>query len=432
MKKLLAAILTVVLLLGCSANLVSAEGVQSRTITLITHASLDTPSELSGVIGGLAKEYKKLHPEFELEYEVVSLTNLVGKVKTLVASKSLPDIMLYEPGIPLVELVNEGLLVNLEEELTKLGVYDYVDPQLADLLKFMSVGADKPLYGLPGGQHIEGIFYNKKIFADNGLTVPEDFDALLEACAKLKAAGIEPFLFGGKDKWHSTRMLSNIANRIMGPTATSDASNGDRSFLDEGFIRACTIAQDMGVKGYLGEGLNAVEFNTAVETFLNGGCAMLYTGTFSVGNMNDPASCLIGAENIGFFGVPAFKDGLGTNKQYVAHAGQVLVASKATYDDAVADFISYIVQNAGNYSMENYQWLMGYRYDPVENLPAVTQMMLDAKDEADGLMLWWETRMDSKTTDVAKDNAQLLLVGEMTPEAYLKLVQESTDAFRGK
>lgn len=44
-------------------------------------------------------------------------------------------------------------------------------------------------------------------------------------------------------------------------------------------------------------------------------------------------------------------------------------------------------------------------------------------------MLWWETRMDSKTTDVAKDNAQLMLAGEMDPITYLQMIQDSTDEY---
>lgn len=430
-KRIICMLLVVLFTCGL-LNATAEEPVQSRTITFLTHASLDTPSELSGVIGGLLEEYKALHPEFNLEYEVVSLTNLVGKVKTLAAANALPDIMLYEPGIPLVELIDADLLVNLEEELTKMGVYQYVDPQVATLLKSMANGVDQPLYGLPGGQHIEGVFYNKKIFEQYNLKVPNTIDDLMEICKILRDANIDPFLFGGKDKWHSTRLISNLANRIMGYTATADASDGKRSFLDEGFIKACTIAQDMGVKGYMGIGFNSVEFNTAVEAFLTGGCAMLYTGTFSVGNMNDPNSCVIGSENIGFFGFPTVDGGLGNANDYVAHAGQVLVASKATYDDAVADFIKYIVTHAGNYAMDNYQWLMGYTYDEPENLPPVTKMMLDAKNNANHLMLWWETRMDSKTTDIAKDNAQLMLAGEMSPKDYLQLIQDSTDEFLRK
>lgn len=429
MKRRLLSLVTMMAVLCCIFTATAEEPIKSRTITLLTHASLDTPSELSGVIGGLIEEYKQLHPEFNLEYEVVGLTNIVGKVKTLAAADALPDIMLYEPGIPLVELIEADKLVNLEEELIKMGVWDYVDPQVVTLLKSMSVGVDQPLYGLPGGQHIEGIFYNKKIFEEYQLDVPKTLDELLAICETLRAANIDPFLFGGKDKWHTTRLISNLANRIMGYTATADASDGKRSFLDEGFVEACTIAQEMGVKGYLGIGFNSVEFNTAVETFLAGGCAMLYTGTFSVGNMNDPELCAIGGENIGFFSFPEVEGGLGSSKDYVAHAGQVLVASKATYDEAVADFIKYIVTHTGNYSMEHYQWLMGYAYDPVEDLPPVTKLVLEAKDQAENLMLWWETRMDSKTTDVAKDNAQLMLAGEMDPITYLQMIQDSTDEY---
>lgn len=81
MKRRILAFAVMAVMLCCgSVFAVAEESVQSRTITLLTHASLDTPSELSGVIGGLAEEYKALHPEFNLEYEIVPLTNLVGKV----------------------------------------------------------------------------------------------------------------------------------------------------------------------------------------------------------------------------------------------------------------------------------------------------------------------------------------------------------------
>ena len=87
MKRRLLSLVTMMAVLCCIFTATAEEPIKSRTITLLTHASLDTPSELSGVIGGLIEEYKQLHPEFNLEYEVVGLTNIVGKVKTLAADR---------------------------------------------------------------------------------------------------------------------------------------------------------------------------------------------------------------------------------------------------------------------------------------------------------------------------------------------------------
>lgn len=45
------------------------------------------------------------------------------------------------------------------------------------------------------------VIYNKQIFADNGLKVPQTWSELLDVCTKLKAAGITPFYATFKDDW---------------------------------------------------------------------------------------------------------------------------------------------------------------------------------------------------------------------------------------
>ncbi len=59
-------------------------------------------------------------------------------------------------------------------------------------------------YGLPMEQDLMGVYYNKALFAEKGLTVPTtyaEFQALVET---LKADGIIPVAFGNRDRWPAT------------------------------------------------------------------------------------------------------------------------------------------------------------------------------------------------------------------------------------
>ncbi len=54
---------------------------------------------------------------------------------------------------------------------------------------------------LPYSVMAASVIYNKQIFADNGIEVPDHLDELVTACETLKAAGVTPFYGTFKDPW---------------------------------------------------------------------------------------------------------------------------------------------------------------------------------------------------------------------------------------
>ena len=80
----------------------------------------------------------------------------------------------------------------------------------------------KKLYGgqfdvLPYEYNIEGFWYNKKIFAAHGLTVPTTWPELVSDAAKLKAAGVLPLSASGQQGWPLTRLISGYLYRSPRP-----------------------------------------------------------------------------------------------------------------------------------------------------------------------------------------------------------------------
>lgn len=52
---------------------------------------------------------------------------------------------------------------------------------------------------MPGVFSMTGMYYNKKIFNDLGIQIPQTKDELIAAAKKIQAAGITPFVFPDKD-----------------------------------------------------------------------------------------------------------------------------------------------------------------------------------------------------------------------------------------
>ncbi len=66
-------------------------------------------------------------------------------------------------------------------------------------IKYMK---DGKLYGVPFGESTTTcVFYNKKVFADAGVQVPKTWEEFLQVCDAIKAKGVTPVYYSGKDAW---------------------------------------------------------------------------------------------------------------------------------------------------------------------------------------------------------------------------------------
>ena len=61
--------------------------------------------------------------------------------------------------------------------------------------------ADGNIFAVPFAAVSHFVYYNKAIFADNGIEVPATFEDFLAACEKLKAAGVTPLANGIAANW---------------------------------------------------------------------------------------------------------------------------------------------------------------------------------------------------------------------------------------
>ncbi len=430
MKKLLSLTLVVLMVAGLlGAVSVNAETkFQSRTIKLLSIWDETNPSTNGYILNELSKEYGETVDNFKLDYEFVSIENLDQKVTTLMASDDLPEICIYESGKRLKKVIESGQILDLDKALTELGIRDCVDEGAASLLVNLVDGVG--LYDLPLGLNVEGFWYNKALFEKAGVEVPKTWDEFMIVCQKLKDAGIAPIAQGGKDKWPMTRVLNAYVARHVGLNAVKDAMEGTAKFTDAPYVEAAQMFQDMAKNEYFVQGMTTIDPGTATEMLMNGQAAMQYNGSWITQNLSQPENAA-GPEGVGFFNVPLDND-QSTLDDYSMNCGNIMMFSAKKYDEAVGDWMKYVLPRIGDYSMQNFGTFKGYKINEMPaDLPVYTQIVGDALGSAKGAFLWFEAKMDSETSTLAQDNIALLYSGEMTAEDYMTQLQNSADKNRG-
>ncbi len=428
MKRFLTTVLAVVMLVSLLSVTASAEDkFQSHKIKLLSIWDETNPTSNGYILYELAKQYAETVEGFELDYEYVSITEIDQKVTTLMASNDLPELCIYESGVRLKNVIESGQILDLDAALTDLGVRDYVDDGAASLLIGLVDGVG--LYDLPLGLNVEGFWYNKAVFEAAGLdpeNPPKTWDEFLAACEAIKAIGIAPIAQGGADQWPMTRVLNAYLVRSVGLDAVKNAMDGTAKWTDPEYVAAAQMFQDLATDGYFVEGMNTVDYTTAVEMVMGGKAGMQYNGSWVTSNLDSEAN-LAGENGIGFFNVPLVNDS-STLDDYSMNCGNIMMVSAAKYDDAVADFLKFLVTHIGDFAMENQASFKGFKIDNMpEDLPVYTQIVGNALSTASGAFLWFEAKMDSETSTIAQNNIALLYTGEMTAMEYMQALQDSTD-----
>ncbi|WP_248170072.1 MULTISPECIES: extracellular solute-binding protein [unclassified Microbacterium] len=361
-----------------------------------------------------------------LEVSSIPQAELDAQIQLLATQDGLPP-MFSAGGNPAegAKLAEGGYLVDFDEALEELGVRDKVAEG--------AVSTIKKLYGgeftfLPFQYNIEGIFYNKAVFEENGWDVPETWDDLLTVAGEAKSAGLTAFAASGEQGWPLTRLVSGYLFRSLGADALQKVADGDAKLTDPEYVEAAQAIADLGAEGYFGSNVASLDYDAASNEFLTGKAAMIYMGSWLLGNINGDGN-QIGADNVGFFKFPAVDGGAGSIDEYPSNVGLPATFNAATYsaDNGVGDWLGCIVENYGTEALKQGQ-ITGFISDEEADLPEISQTVADEIATATDSVLWFEALFNAKASSISSTNAALLATGQLSAEEFMKLVQDALDA----
>lgn len=184
-------------------------------------------------------------------------------VQTKVATGDKPDLAFWQPTASMLTALNAR--TNLQP-LDGAPWLASMTPELRDITGLL----DKTRYAaLITSPAVEGVYYNKEVFAANGVTAPpKNFDEMVEIARKLKGKGVTPFFEMAGDKW-ATQWWVQVQLADAARDGLWDRVNtGKETFADKTILDAIKK-----YKALIGEGLFNSDIKTA--TFEDQGAALL-------------------------------------------------------------------------------------------------------------------------------------------------------------
>lgn len=237
--------------------------------------------------------FTKEHPNVKVELVTSPSSNVdwTTNLKTLLATGDLPDVMVMaSPG----DFVPSGALAELP------------DSDVSYLADLSSGKINGKRYVAIYKKQVAGMFYNKKIFSDNGLSEPATVKDLIDISDKLKAKGITPMSIGAKDGWPTFPLASSLVTSMVSaknPRYGADRNANKIKYNDPSVIKAMDTFQLFSTK-YAGEDVASTSYTQILEKFFKGKAAMMPMGSWAQGE----AERLKPDFEVGFFPIPGETD----------------------------------------------------------------------------------------------------------------------------
>jgi len=292
----------------------------------------ETPNLTPEYWDAAIKRVTDKNPDITVKKLVAPDPDRTTYAKQLLSSGQFPDVMI---AVSPAGFAEGGNLAEWSEAELK----DFVYPKNGAI--------NGKVYQLPANtQTVPVVYYNKKLFADAGITAPpKTYQELIDASAKLKAKGITPFVSGGGKDTVGQAWAGIIATDVYSknPNWMHDRRAGKVKFSDPDFKTAATKFAGLAAAGYIDKRDLSRDYNAAQQAFLDGKGAMYPMGNWFASAADDAKTKP--KWEVGQFSWPS-DDGKLVMPAFTG--GGLLVSSKAKNLDAAKRFALGFQLDKGN------------------------------------------------------------------------------------
>lgn len=269
-----------------------------ETLNVLCHSSWRT-DEANAVFDYVAE---KCNVKFEFE-EVPEGSSGNELIFAKMQSGEVPDIFWWQGAKTSATEIGEDLFVELSG--------DWVNDYNASILESPNQTYNGKLICAPFGDvTVFGMCYNKKVFADNQIEIPQTWDEMMAACETLKAAGVTPMYVSGTTDNEWTLQIIPIDARLkqesIVPGSMDSLNSHEKLWTDMEYMQLTfDRMKEMKDKGYIQDTFLSDSYADAQEALLTGTAAMYSQATWIYAELTKLAESQEELENIGFFPIPA-------------------------------------------------------------------------------------------------------------------------------
>lgn len=300
---LVLAAITMTSLVGCGnkGSNMSSEGGDIVTIKVLSRYSSDQgPDDI--VFNSRIESFMDENPNIKVEHEAIGDEATYNNMfKTSIATGDAPDIFVNYGGTQFQDYVESGLFYDLSKVAAEDKEWaDKYIPTMLDAWKYEDI---EGFYGVPVACFATGVYYNKDLFAQNGLEVPKTIEEFEKVCDAFMSKGITPFALGDKDNFRGAHLLANLILKRENFDYTKSVIDGETKWNDTAMKEVFEVMSSWQKKGYLGDNITTLDATGEQALFLNGEIPMHINGSWFMTQISEAEN----PERFGFIPFPYFE-----------------------------------------------------------------------------------------------------------------------------
>ena len=265
------------LLLTICAFFAACIGPAALAGTLVINANTSDPAPRAAWQSVVA-EFQRSHPGIEVKFNLYDHESYKKAIRNWLTSAP-PDVVFWNVGYRMRQFVTPGLLEDVSDLFTAELRSDLGEAAVE------LVSVDGAQFGVPFSQYQIGLYYRKDLLEKAGLDgPPQRWADLLDACARLKQAGIAPIVVGSRDLWPIAGWFDYIDLRTNGYEFHRRLMDGKVPFTDPRVRAVFARWRELLDNGCFVDKHASLSWQESQALLYRGTGAMMLIGNFIVAN----------------------------------------------------------------------------------------------------------------------------------------------------
>ncbi|UFU00620.1 extracellular solute-binding protein [Radiobacillus kanasensis] len=297
----------------------------------------DRETGMGGVEQQIIDAYMEENPNVTIEVEALQDEPYKDKIKIYSSTNQLPDIIqAWGQSSFIAPLIDNGLLHELDQaDFEGMG---FIEGSFAGFSK-----GDK-IYGVPKNTDFLPLFYNKRLFEENGLKPPTTEEELIEVSKEFRELGINPVVTNGMEGWILPMWFDYALQRETGSFDLMDeALAGQATYTDPAVIAAAEKMKKMVDEGVFADGWLTADYGTARNLFGQEQAAMYLMGAWEMGLATDENFPESFRENVGVINYPV-SENAEAGDLVIYQGGGYSIAENSEHKEEAVKFLKYYFQ----------------------------------------------------------------------------------------
>lgn len=366
------------------------------------------------------EEFEAANPGVRINLETFDNESYKTKITLAVASNELPDIFYSWGGGFSRPFVSSGKVMNLTSFYE-----DFEDELPRRVMGNVTFGGQ--IFGSVINSPISMLFYNQRIFQENHIPVPTNWEEWIIACEMLLELGITPMSISAQDSWVIAMLHDALTLKSAGPIRLQSvlSKDGINSYQSEQFRASARMLQDLVEMDAFPTYAALMSNDEAVTYFLQGYAGMMVTGSWMASSIWTDA---VNPDDFAVIPVPG-RDEKIRSDDFMGGTSDILMVSASTQHPEIAGRAVFELSR----SISRYAYLEGaavptWRVDyNDEQVNPLARIITEYVNNANSFTLWFNTFLEARDAEAYLSYLQSLFNGEITAENFVFLMSIQLD-----